>query len=92
MRTSGTVDAHAGARACTVQDLPLEGLIDKEAEKQRLTKELEKVTKELAKSENKLSNENFVARAKPEVVEQERTRKGDWEQKRDQLKAMLENL
>ena len=63
-----------------------------EAEKERLNKELDKVLKELTKSENKLANENFVARAKPEVVEQERERKADWEQKRDQLQGMLANL
>ncbi len=72
--------------------MPLGGLIDIAAERERLTKELQKVSQELAKTHGKLTNDNFISRAKPEVVDQERARKLDWEQKRDQLKAMLNAL
>ncbi|MEZ5299957.1 MAG: class I tRNA ligase family protein [Verrucomicrobiales bacterium] len=72
--------------------MPLEGLIDIEAEKARLSKELAKVEGEIKKCNGKLNNANFVERAKPEVVDQERQRRDEWEVRRDQIKAMLENL
>lgn len=72
--------------------LPLEGLIDVEAERDRLTKEIDKVEKEIAKSKGKLGNTGFVDRAPAEVVEQERQRLNDWTTKLDQLKGMLSAL
>ncbi|NNC89825.1 MAG: valine--tRNA ligase [Akkermansiaceae bacterium] len=72
--------------------LPLEGLIDVAAERSRLGKEIAKVEKEMAKSEAKLGNANFVERAKPEVVEQERGRLKDWQEKIAQLQEMLAGL
>ncbi|SHJ29778.1 valyl-tRNA synthetase [Rubritalea squalenifaciens DSM 18772] len=68
--------------------MPLEGLIDMDAEKARLDKEIDKIAKEVEKSSKKLSNENFVARAKPEVVAVERERLQEWEAKLAQLKEM----
>jgi valyl-tRNA synthetase len=50
--------------------LPLEGLIDIDAEKARLKKELQKVVQELAGIQGRLSNAGFVAKAPPEVVEE----------------------
>ncbi|MGC8878135.1 MAG: valine--tRNA ligase [Anaerolineae bacterium] len=54
--------------------LPLAGMIDVEAERARLSKELERVTEQLARSERTLSNPNFVNKAPPEVVEKERAK------------------
>ncbi|MGD8311250.1 MAG: valine--tRNA ligase [Gammaproteobacteria bacterium] len=54
--------------------IPLAGLIDKDAEISRLTRELEKRTQELERAENKLSNVNFIDRAPAAVVEKERSR------------------
>jgi valyl-tRNA synthetase len=54
--------------------IPLAGLIDKEAEIIRLGKELDNKRSELARCEQKLSNESFVARAPAAVVEKEQTR------------------
>jgi valyl-tRNA synthetase len=54
--------------------LPLEGLIDLSAEKARLTKDLAKAEDEVSKTEKKLGNENFVSRAKPEIVQEMRER------------------
>jgi valyl-tRNA synthetase len=51
----------------------LEGLVDFEAERARLTKEREKKTGELEKLEKKLSNEGFLAKADPAIVEKSRT-------------------
>ncbi|GBR35790.1 valyl-tRNA synthetase [Acetobacter peroxydans] len=54
--------------------LPLEGLIDLSVEKARLTKDLAKAEDEVSKTEKKLGNENFVSRAKPEIVQEMRER------------------
>ncbi|WP_377288585.1 valine--tRNA ligase [Rhizobium sp. SG2393] len=54
--------------------LPLGALIDLAAEKQRLEKARAKVDAERDRILSKLSNEKFVANAKPEVVEAERER------------------
>jgi len=48
--------------------------IDKAAESERLTKEITRQEGEIVKATAQLSNENFVSRAKPEVVAQMRTR------------------
>ncbi len=52
--------------------LPLAGLLDISKELERLDKELASAQQEMARLQTKLSNENFVAKAKPEVVERER--------------------
>jgi valyl-tRNA synthetase len=72
--------------------MPLEGLVDVAAERERLDKEILKVEKELAKSEGKLGNANFVDRAKPEVVELERARLVEWKEKLQQLQDMRKSL
>ena len=54
--------------------LPLEGLIDLEAERQRLGKEIAKVEAELVTVRKKLANENFVANAPAAVVGEHRQR------------------
>ncbi len=57
--------------------LPLAGMVDLDAERERLTKELDTLKAQIAKSEGMLANESFVSRAKPEVVERERTKLTD---------------
>jgi valyl-tRNA synthetase len=54
--------------------LPLAGLIDLAAEQARLGKDRDKATKEGEAAERKLANAEFVARAKPDVVEEIRAR------------------
>ena len=58
--------------------IPLAGLIDVEAEKNRLAKEINRIEVEIKKCEGKLGNANFVANAPAEVVAQERQRITDW--------------
>ena len=72
--------------------MPMEGLIDVEAEKTRISKEIEKIQIEVKKSEGKLSNASFVDRAPPEVVVQEKQRLEDWKTKLAQLGEMLNAL
>ncbi len=63
--------------------LPLAGLIDIEAERKRVAKDIDKKTKELAGLDRKLANEGFRSKAPPEVVAKE-------EERRDELAATLE--
>ncbi|WP_329741119.1 valine--tRNA ligase [Dyella sp. A6] len=58
--------------------IPLAGLIDLDAEKARLAKEVARIESEIRKCEGKLGNANFVANAPAEVVAQERQRITDW--------------
>jgi valyl-tRNA synthetase len=50
----------------------LEGILDKATEMVRISKELAEAEKFAVAISGKLSNESFVARAKPEVVDAER--------------------
>jgi len=72
--------------------LPMEGLIDVEAERIRISKEIERIKLEVKKCEGKLGNASFVDRAPPEVVEQEKARLTDWHAKLVQLGDMLAAL
>jgi valyl-tRNA synthetase len=76
------------ATAC----LPLGSLIDLAAEKARLEKAIEKAKAEAARIESKLSNEKFVANAKPEVVEAERERFTELEQQLASLAVALSRV
>ena len=72
--------------------LPLEGLIDVEAEKARLKKELEKIEAEIAKVEQKLANPNFTQKVPAHVLEEHQQRLAEWQAKRDHVKAALAAL
>jgi valyl-tRNA synthetase len=72
--------------------VPMAGLIDAAAEAERLGKLLNKAQQELAKTRVKLSNENFVRNAPPEVVKTERERESDFERQVTNLKAQLERI
>ena len=59
--------------------VPMAGLIDKDAELARLTKEVDKLQKELQRVQGKLSNEKFVGKAPADVVTKEREKLADME-------------
>jgi valyl-tRNA synthetase len=67
--------------------IPLAGLIDLDAERTRLKKEIARIEGEIKKCTGKLGNANFVANAPAEVVAQERARLADWN---TQLNALRE--
>ena len=58
--------------------IPLAGLIDLDAEKKRLDREIARVEGEIRKCQGKLASETFVANAPAAVVEQERARHAEW--------------
>jgi valyl-tRNA synthetase len=72
--------------------LPLAGLIDVEAEKARLTKELAKNQAEIEKVEQKLSNPAFTQKVPPAVLEEHKQRLIDWQSKRAQLQSAFASL
>ncbi|MDP4693874.1 MAG: class I tRNA ligase family protein, partial [Opitutales bacterium] len=72
--------------------LDLSSSIDVEAEKARLTKELEKLNKLVAVGEGKLKNPKFVDSAPEKVVEGARKQLAETTEKRDETKRILESL
>jgi valyl-tRNA synthetase len=72
--------------------LPLKGLVDFDAERARLAKQIEKLEKELAGINAKLNNQNFLNNAKAEVVEDHRKRREDVEVKLSLTKELLADL
>jgi valyl-tRNA synthetase len=72
--------------------LPLEGLIDVAAERERLAKEVAKVESELAKVRAKLADPNFSAKVPAVVLDEHRQREATWSEKLGQLQKMREAL
>ncbi|MBU4483822.1 valine--tRNA ligase, partial [bacterium] len=91
-----SIDRNIPAATALVNDvevfIPFAGLIDIEAEKDRLTKEIAKAEKECEIFGKKLSNESFVDRAPKEVVEKEKAKLSEAETRRAKLKESLEKL
>ncbi|KTE03983.1 valine--tRNA ligase [Sphingopyxis sp. H115] len=89
--------APAGASAQLVVEgetitIPLEGVIDIAAERDRLTKALAAATKERDSLAGRLGNPSFVERAKPEAVEKARADHAAKEAEADRLTAALARL
>jgi valyl-tRNA synthetase len=72
--------------------LPLEGLVDLEAEKNRLKKELEKIEAEITKVEQKLANPSFTQKVPATVLEEHKKRLVDWQAKREHVRSALAAL
>jgi valyl-tRNA synthetase len=71
---------------------PLKGLIDKDKEIARLSKEITKIEQQITICNTKLTNEKFVANAKPEVVQTERNRLEGFTQTLQGLHSSLEKV
>ncbi|HVH81728.1 MAG TPA: class I tRNA ligase family protein, partial [Stellaceae bacterium] len=72
--------------------LPLGDVVDLGQEKARLGKEIGRLDAALAKFAAKLGNPGFLAKAKPEVIEEQREREADARRDRDRLKAAYARL
>jgi len=72
--------------------VPMAGLIDKDAEIERLGKEIEKLRKEVARGESKLRNPNFVDKAPDEVVAKEREKLDDHRSQQARLEEQMEKI
>ncbi|MGE7471223.1 valine--tRNA ligase [Bosea sp. NPDC003192] len=75
-----------------VAALPLAGIIDLDAERARLTKELGKLDQDIVAVERKLGNPDFMARAPEEIVEENRERKAAAEARKLKIREALERL
>jgi valyl-tRNA synthetase len=93
----GTDEASAEGAAQIVVDeatfiLPLQGVIDFEAEKSRLAKSLDATAKERDSLAQRLGNPSFVERAKPEAVEKARSDHAEKAAEAERLEAALARL
>ena len=91
-----TLDKPKASIAAVVRNieifLPLSGLVDLEAERARLNKQLEKLEKELLAINNKLNNQNFISNAKAEVVDKEREKYNEVNTKVELVKSLITDL
>ena len=72
--------------------IPMAGLIDKEAELQRLQKSIEKANKEWQRLNGKLGNDNFVSKAPEAVIAKEREKLAEAETTLKQLQEQQEKI
>jgi len=72
--------------------LPLAGIIDIDAEKARLEKEIDKCDKEITAIDAKLANKSFVERAPAEIVEENRERRISFTERKEKLAAALKQI
>ena len=72
--------------------LPLEGLIDLDEERARLAREADKLLGDLETTRKKLRNQDFLAKAKPEIVEREKQRLEQLEETLEKLKKAQASL
>ena len=72
--------------------IPLEGLIDKEAEIERLNKDINKLEVNIEKTRNKLNNPSFKDKAPAAVVEKEQQRLDEQDQALRELQRQREKM
>jgi len=72
--------------------LPLEGLIDVEEERARLKREANKLLDDLEAVKKKLRNQDFLKKARPDIVERERTRLEQLEETLEKLRRAQDSL
>ena len=75
--------------------IPMAGLIDKAAELARIAKAVDKIEKDMARTQGKLNNQGFVAKAPEAVIAKERDKLADMQMqlsKLEEQKATIEAL
>lgn len=72
--------------------MPMDGLIDVDAEKKRLRDEITKVEIELMKVKSKLDNADFVQKVPASVLAEHQERQSRWKQRLETLQTMLREL
>jgi len=72
--------------------IPLEGMVDIEAEKARLSKEMAVLEREIARLTQRLEDAQFTSKAPAAVIEKERARLKEYTDKLARMKAELEQL
>ena len=96
MKADVNVDKPASSIAAVVQNmeiyLPLEGLIDLDAERDKFTKQLVKLERELKIISGKLNNAKFIANAPDDIVQKEKEKFSEIETKVNKTKELLAGL
>ena len=72
--------------------LPLEDLVDREKETERLTKEQDRLVKEIARCQGMLNNPNFVNKAPAAKVEAEKEKLQKYQEMMEKVNMQLEQL
>lgn len=72
--------------------VPLVGLLDIEAEKEKLLSQLAKLEQGAASCERKLSDQTFLSKAPAQVIEREKANQADYQQKIEKIKENLKHL
>ena len=72
--------------------MPLKGIIDFTEEERRLKKEINKLEKDLAMVTKKLSNEDFLRKAPQDIIEKEKSKARDVNEKREKLLTSLDRI
>ena len=92
----GASDQRVESAVALVEDteihIPLAGLIDKEAELERLDKEISKLDDEVNRLSKKLDNEGFTSKAPAQVVDQERQKLSDASSAREKLMTQRDKI
>ena len=84
--------AHAVTGDGTQVVVSLAGVVDLERECSRLKTDLASLDKQLDALRGRLGNENFLSRAKPDVVEAERQKESEWSSRRNLLADKVRSL
>jgi valyl-tRNA synthetase len=96
IRVAAEIDPPKGCATAVVQGhelfVPLEGMVDFDAELARLSKELVKLTNELDRVTKKLANKNFLDKAPKDVVAKEEAKAREFGQKREKLEGLQARL
>lgn len=72
--------------------LPIADIIDLDAEKERLKKQLSKLEDDINKVSQQLDNKNFVERAPSEVIEEKQQQRAEAQSMHDKIRAALQQL
>ena len=94
LEISGDVERTADSAVAVVRDVDIfiPGAVDLEKEKARMAKQRDQLSGRIEGAKKKLSNENFLSKASPDVVERERQRLGELEAELEKVEANLGTL
>jgi valyl-tRNA synthetase len=87
---AGRAGAHGVLNNGTELFIPLEGVIDLEAEKERLEGEIRRLEGQLRGSEKKLENSDFLEKAPARIVEREREKAASFREQMEKLQEKLQ--
>lgn len=91
-----TDEAPKGAIQAVVEPvtliLPIAEIIDLDAERARLQKQIDKLNDDINKIDQQLDNKRFVENAPEEIIEEKKTRKSEAQTTREKLSQALEQL